>query len=133
MEPNDTRALFVISVAAELAGVHPQTLRIYERKGLIAPARTSGRSRRYSESDIARLHRIQELTNEGVGLAGVERILDLESQLATARERIDALEAELHGARTDGVAAVAAAHRSYRHELVPLPSAIMVRVETRRK
>ena len=69
--PNDERALYIISVAADLAGVHPQTLRIYERKGLIEPARTEGRSRRYSERDIALLRRIQELTNEGVGLAGV--------------------------------------------------------------
>lgn len=73
----DARALYVISVAAELAGVHPQTLRIYERKGLLAPARTSGRSRRYSDRDIALLRRIQELTNDGVSLAGVQRILAL--------------------------------------------------------
>src|SRR5437588_8370704 len=101
MEPRepDSRALFVISVAAELAGVHPQTLRIYERKGLISPARTSGRSRRYSERDIALLRRIQELTNEGVGLAGVERILEMEAQLQDARERIALLERELAGAR----------------------------------
>src|SRR5437763_16554831 len=90
MEPHnsDERALFVISVAAELAGVHPQTLRIYERKGLISPARTSGRSRRYSERDIALLRRIQELTNEGVGLAGVERILELQARLHEALEPI---------------------------------------------
>jgi hypothetical protein len=69
------RALYIISVAAELAGVHPQTLRIYERKGLIEPSRTEGRSRRYSDRDIALLQRIQELTNEGVGLAGVRKIL----------------------------------------------------------
>ena len=68
---NDDRALYIISVAAELAGVHPQTLRIYERKGLIEPARTVGRSRRYSDRDIALLRRIQELTNQGVGLPGV--------------------------------------------------------------
>ena len=70
-----TRAVYVISVAAELAGVHPQTLRIYERKGLLAPARTTGRSRRYSDRDIALLRRIQDLTNDGVSLAGVQRIL----------------------------------------------------------
>src|SRR3954462_1248290 len=79
----DTRALYVISVAAELAGVHPQTLRIYERKGLLAPARTSGRSRRYSDRDIALLRRIQELTNEGMSLLGVQRILALEEELAS--------------------------------------------------
>ena len=69
MNQPDTRALFVISVAAELAGVHPQTLRIYERKGLLEPARTQGGSRRYSEADIAMLRRIQELTDEGLNLA----------------------------------------------------------------
>ena len=73
--------MYVISVAAELAGVHPQTLRIYERKGLLSPARTSGRSRRYSEHDIALLRRIQELTNDGVSLAGVQRVLALEDEL----------------------------------------------------
>ena len=76
-------ALYVISVAAELAGMHPQTLRIYERKGLIEPARTSGRSRRYSERDIELLRRIQELSNEGISLVGVQRVLALEDQLAT--------------------------------------------------
>ena len=69
------RALYVISVAAELAGVHAQTLRIYERKGLVEPARTPGGSRRYSDRDIQRLQRIQELTNEGLNLAGVKRVL----------------------------------------------------------
>ena len=87
MTQPDARALFVISVAAELAGVHPQTLRIYERKGLVQPARTQGRSRRYSERDIARLRRIQELTNEGLSLQGVERVLDLEARLGHALDR----------------------------------------------
>ena len=76
------RALYIISVAAELAGVHAQTLRIYERKGLIEPQRTQGGSRRYSERDIALLRRIQELTNDGVSLSGVRRILELEERLA---------------------------------------------------
>ena len=91
----DTRALYVISVAAELAGVHPQTLRIYERKGLLAPARTSGRSRRYSDHDIQLLRRIQELTNEGVSLMGVQRILALEQDLDAARQRAARLEASV--------------------------------------
>lgn len=90
----DERALYIISVAADLAGVHPQTLRIYERKGLIEPARTEGRSRRYSERDIALLRRIQELTNEGVGLAGVRRILALEAH-------VEMLEAELTRTRAE--------------------------------
>ncbi len=92
MEPT---ARYVISVAAELSGMHPQTLRIYERKGLLQPARTEGRSRRYSEQDISRLRRIQELTNEGVGLAGVRRILELEAMLDRAVDRIEALQHEV--------------------------------------
>ena len=75
------RAIYVISVAAELAGVHPQTLRIYERKGLLSPQRTAGNTRRYSDSDIDLLRRIQELTTEGVNLAGVMRILELEQEI----------------------------------------------------
>ena len=75
-----TDAVYVISVAAELAGVHPQTLRIYERKGLVDPARTAGGSRRYSDDDIALLRRIQELTNDGLNLAGVQRVLALEAE-----------------------------------------------------
>src|SRR3982074_3916589 len=73
------RAVYVISVAAELAGVHPQTLRIYERKGLVDPARTGGGSRRYSERDIERLRRIQELTNAGLNLEGGRRVIELEA------------------------------------------------------
>lgn len=111
--PNDQRALYIISVAAELAGVHPQTLRIYERKGLIEPARTEGRSRRYSERDVALLRRIQELTNEGVGLAGVRRILELES-------RVEALESQVQSARRDAREAMQQARRERRVDLVPL-------------
>src|SRR6187455_1144327 len=86
------RALYIISVAAELAGVHAQTLRIYERKGLIEPARTEGGSRRYSDRDIALLRRIQELTNEGVSLVGVRKILELEAELEDLRDRVDELQ-----------------------------------------
>src|SRR5215210_7334843 len=82
-------AVYVISVAAELAGVHPQTLRIYERKGLVDPARTGGNSRRYSEDDIARLRRIQDLTNDGLNLAGVKRVIELEDEIARLRELLD--------------------------------------------
>ena len=89
------RALYIISVAAELAGVHPQTLRIYERKGLIEPSRTEGRSRRYSDRDIALLQRIQELTNEGVSLVGVRKVLELEGELDRLREKVDELQQEL--------------------------------------
>jgi MerR family transcriptional regulator, heat shock protein HspR len=99
--PEQQRALYIISVAAELAGVHAQTLRIYERKGLIEPARTEGGSRRYSDRDIALLQRIQELTNEGVGLSGVRRILDLEARLEEATDRIEALQDELVAVRRE--------------------------------
>lgn len=129
---HDVRALYVISVAAELAGVHPQTLRIYERKGLLAPARTSGRSRRYSDRDIAHLRRIQELTNDGVSLAGVQRILALEDELVTARARIAELEARIDAMRVEMEKRVEATHRQYRRELVPVRGAVVARVETRR-
>ena len=89
------RAVYVISVAAELAGVHPQTLRIYERKGLLDPARTGGGSRRYSEADIARLQRIQELTTEGLNLAGVKRVLELEEEARRLQAELERLGAEL--------------------------------------
>jgi MerR family transcriptional regulator, heat shock protein HspR len=105
----DQRALYVISVAAELAGVHPQTLRIYERKGLIEPQRTSGRSRRYSDRDIALLRRIQELTRAGVNLAGVHRILELEERLAAARRAASRLRDDLERVQ-----------RGQRRDLVPL-------------
>lgn len=98
MPPNQDRAIYVISVAAELAGVHPQTLRIYERKGLLQPHRTAGNTRRYSDHDIALLRKIQELTNEGINLAGVIRILELEDEIERVREmHFDAV-ATLEGA-----------------------------------
>jgi MerR family transcriptional regulator, heat shock protein HspR len=120
-----TRAVYVISVAAELAGVHPQTLRIYERKGLVDPARTSGGSRRYSDADIDQLRRIQELTNQGLNLYGVQRVLELEAEVLRLR-------AELAEVRRAAVEAVADAHRQHRRELVPLRQAVAV-FESRRK
>jgi MerR family transcriptional regulator/heat shock protein HspR len=84
----DDRAVYVISVAAELAGVHPQTLRIYERKGLLSPARTAGNTRRYSERDIARLRMIQRMTQElGLNLAGVQMVLEMEDQAEQLRQQ----------------------------------------------
>ena len=122
---DDQRALYIISVAAELAGVHPQTLRIYERKGLFEPQRTQGGSRRYSERDIALLRRIQELTNDGVSLSGVRRILELEERLARSEARVRELDEALDEARVDLAAAVEQVHRSYRRELVPLSQAVV--------
>lgn len=90
--PIDDLGVYVISVAAQLAGVHPQTLRIYERRGLLNPKRTSGNSRRYSQRDVDRLRRIQRLTQEeGVNLAGVRIIMDLERQLDRIRDEMEAL------------------------------------------
>jgi MerR family transcriptional regulator/heat shock protein HspR len=94
-ERADRRAVYIISVAAELAGVHPQTLRIYEQKGLVRPQRTAGNSRRYSEEDIDRLRRVQELTQGGVNLAGAKRIIELEQEVEALRERVGLLQAEL--------------------------------------
>ena len=113
MSAERTRAVYVISVAAELAGVHPQTLRIYERKGLLDPARTLGGSRRYSEHDIAVLRRIQDLTNAGLNLEGVRRVMELEAEVAGLRAQLDA-------ARREAAEAVARTHRQYRRDLVPV-------------
>ena len=114
-----TRAVYVISVAAELSGLHPQTLRIYERKGLLDPARTGGGSRRYSDADIALLRRIQELTSEGLNLAGVQRVLELEAEVAALRQRLDAALSGMHEA-------VEHAHREHRRDLVPLHQSVVV-------
>ena len=124
MDDNE-RALYIISVAAELAGVHPQTLRIYERKGLIEPKRTEGRSRRYSDRDIELLQHIQELTNEGVGLAGVKRILELEAALEDAAAEIERLRARMRQARKDVAEAEQRVHRQYRRDLVPVSKAVV--------
>jgi MerR family transcriptional regulator/heat shock protein HspR len=113
------RAVYVISVAAELAGLHPQTLRIYERKGLVDPARTGGGSRRYSDADIAQLRRIQELTTEGLNLAGVQRVLALEAELARLRN-------DLERAHHRAQAAVENTHRQYRRDLVPLNQSVVL-------
>jgi MerR family transcriptional regulator, heat shock protein HspR len=89
------RAVYIISVAAELAGVHPQTLRIYERKGLLRPARTAGNTRRYSERDIDRLREIQVLTGRGVNLAGVKLIMELQAEMERARGQMEEMRREL--------------------------------------
>src|SRR5918999_1259942 len=91
----ERRAVYIISVAAELAGVHPQTLRIYEQKGLVRPHRTRGNTRRYSEEDIDRLRRVQALTQGGVNLAGVKRIIELEEEVDRLRARMRELQRQL--------------------------------------
>jgi MerR family transcriptional regulator/heat shock protein HspR len=93
---SEDRAVYIISVAAELSGVHPQTLRIYERKGLLSPARTAGNTRRYSERDIERLRSIQRLTQDhGVNLAGARIIMQLEEQMEELRRRLEEVHAEI--------------------------------------
>ena len=117
--PGPDQAVYVISVAAELAGMHPQTLRIYERRGLLDPARTTGGNRRYSEADVDLLLRIAQLTTDGLNLAGVKRVLALEAEVSR-------LEAELAEARSDGNRAVADVHRQYRRDLVPVEQSITI-------
>src|SRR5664279_2137054 len=108
-----TRAVYVISVAAELSGVHPQSLRVDELKGLLDPSRTSGGSRRFSEEDLDRLRHIQSLTTAGLNLEGARRVMELEDEVAR-------LEEELAATRAAAREAVAVTHRQYRRELVPL-------------
>jgi MerR family transcriptional regulator, heat shock protein HspR len=106
------RPRYMISVAAELVGMHPQTLRIYENKGLVRPGRTPGGTRLYSERDLDRLRLIQRLTTEiGLNLAGVARVISLEDELAQMRARFDRLEREMREA-------IAQVHKQYRRELV---------------
>jgi MerR family transcriptional regulator/heat shock protein HspR len=106
------RARYMISVAAELAGMHPQTLRVYEQRGLVRPQRTAGNTRLYSDGDIERLQLIQRLTSElGLNLAGVERVLRLEDDLQQLRRRLERMEGEMRRALDE-------VHRQYRRDLV---------------
>jgi MerR family transcriptional regulator, heat shock protein HspR len=110
----DDHPRYMISVAAELVGVHPQTLRIYEQKGLVRPQRTAGNTRLYSENDLERLRLIQRLTTElGLNLAGVEQVLRLEDELRRMNARLDRMEREMREA-------IEAVHRNYRRDLVPV-------------
>jgi MerR family transcriptional regulator/heat shock protein HspR len=110
---NDERPRYMISVAADLVGIHPQTLRIYENKGLIRPKRTNGGTRLYSDADIERLQLIQRLTNDlGLNLAGVEHVLRLQDELVRMRRRLDRMEREMRRA-------ISEVHRQYRRDLVP--------------
>lgn len=119
--------VFVISVAAELAGMHPQTLRQYDRVGLVTPGRTAGGGRRYSARDVALLRMVQRLSqDEGINLAGIKRIIDLENQVDALRARIDELLVEMSEMQMRATAAEAAVHASYRRELVPFKSMSIV-------
>ena len=114
----DHHAVYVISVAAEIAGVHPQTLRIYERRGLLSPARTSGGNRRYSNADIQRLRRIAELADGGMNLEGIRQVLELEAQVAALQAQVAELVGELQR--------LASSEPRARYDLVPLRQEITV-------
>jgi MerR family transcriptional regulator/heat shock protein HspR len=126
MSRSPQHAVYVISVAAELAGVHPQTLRIYERKGLLEPARTAGGSRRYSDVDIALLRRIQALTNEGLNLAGVQRVMALEAENRELRHRLTQVQARAQEE-------VAEVERRNRFDLVPVRQSVVLYEGKRRR
>ena len=118
--PDNTHPVYMISVAAELAGMHPQTLRIYEQRGLIEPQRSPKGTRRYSQEDVERLRRIQALTSElGMNLAGVERVFELEGELQQMRRRMDRLERRAEQMRKEFEDEVARVRRSFRFDLVP--------------
>jgi MerR family transcriptional regulator/heat shock protein HspR len=109
----DDRPRYMISVAADIVGMHPQTLRIYENKGLIRPKRTAGNTRLYSEADIERLRLIQQLTNDlGLNLAGVEQVMQLQDEVERMRRTLDRMEREMREA-------ISQVHRQYRRDLVP--------------
>jgi MerR family transcriptional regulator/heat shock protein HspR len=130
MQFPEDQGVFMISVAARLAGMHPQTLRIYEERGLIKPARSPKQTRLYSQRDVERLKRIQELTTDsGLNLAGVERVLALEEMMQAMQQRIERLGRRAEQIEREMLARVDEVHRSYRRELVPWqpPGAALLR------
>ena len=121
MDSTDDTPVFVISVAAQLSGMHPQTLRQYDRLGLVSPGRATGRGRRYSARDVAQLLEVQRLSQEeGVNLAGIKRVLELENHVAALRQRLAEMERELAAATSAIAQTEARVHAAYRRDLVPL-------------
>ncbi len=119
-DPDKSQGVYMISVAADLAGMHPQTLRIYESRGLITPKRSPKNTRLYSRQDVERLRRIQELTTElGMNLAGVERVFELEREVSRLRRRMRQLEREAEQVREELADELDRVRRSFRAELVP--------------
>jgi MerR family transcriptional regulator, heat shock protein HspR len=134
-ELDPKRGVYMISVAAELAGMHPQTLRIYESRGLITPKRSPKKTRLYSQEDVDRLRRIQELTTEmGMNLAGVEKVFELEEQMQRMRKRMQELERESERLQQELVDELEKVRRSFKRELVPYepPGSALIPVEKRR-
>ena len=123
----DDRPVYVISVAAQLAGMHPQTLRTYDRLGLVSPGRAAGRGRRYSDRDVELLREVQRLSqDEGINLAGIKRIIELEHQVQALQERVAELRSELAGAQSALSHAHDSALASLRRDLVPVRDAALV-------
>lgn len=128
---DDDTPVFVISVAAQLSGLHPQTLRAYDRLGLVSPDRAVGRGRRYSARDVAQLRQVQRLSQEeGINLAGIKRILDLENQVEALQERLAEVLDELAAMSAAMTQRVAEAHASHRRDLVPLRQAAVLSWQT---
>lgn len=125
--------LYMISVAAELAGVHPQTLRVYEQRQLIQPTRTPKGTRLYSDENVETLRRIQELTDEGMNLVGVERVFALEAQLARTQRRVASLERQLDQVRIEALAEIERIRRAGRAEIVRYQPPQPVRIPINRK
>src|SRR4051812_14029669 len=124
---DESTPVYVISIAAELAGMHPQTLRQYDRLGIVSPGRSAGRGRRYSAREVALLREVQRLSQEeGVNLEGIRRILALENQVTVLQARVRELEAEVVQARRAAETEVAAAQRSQRRDLVPVKREVVV-------
>ncbi len=124
---DDDRPVFVISVAAELAGMHPQTLRQYDRLGLVTPGRAGGGGRRYSPRDVQQLREVQRLSQEeGVNLAGIKRVIELENQVEALQSRVQELQAELEATQNSLADAHSAAMASMRRDLVPVSKSALV-------
>jgi MerR family transcriptional regulator/heat shock protein HspR len=129
-QPDRDQGVYMISVAAELAGMHPQTLRIYEARGLITPKRSAGKTRLYSQEDVDRLRRIQELTSEmGMNLAGVEKVFELEEELEKTRARMARLQAKTDELEVEMAEELERVKRSFRAEIVKYepPSSVLRR------
>ncbi len=117
-QEQETKAVYVISVAASLAGMHPQTLRIYERRGLIDPYRTPGGTRRYSDDDLERLGLIQDLTDQGINLEGVKRIMELQNEVDRLRAEVKRLRAKVALTAQEADEEIRRIHQSYRRDIV---------------
>ena len=118
MNKEKSEAVYFISVASDMSGIHPQTIRIYEQKGLVKPYRTKGGTRRYSQENINRLIQIQELTNKGMNLEGIKVIYELKSTIDGLQEKIDSLETEVEEVKSISKRREGATHQSYKHEIV---------------